>query len=48
MTHHHHRAGAHPVPTIPPSFLRFSLPRRIALVAALLALMWAALLWAMG
>jgi hypothetical protein len=46
MTHHHHTGPAHPSPTISPSLLRLSLPQRIAIAGALIALLWATVLWA--
>jgi hypothetical protein len=48
MTHHHHASEAHPSPTLSPSLLRLSVPRRLALAGALIALIWAAVLWAMS
>jgi hypothetical protein len=47
MTHHHHGGQAHPSPAISPSLLRLSVPRRLAIVGVLIALIWAAALWAM-
>jgi hypothetical protein len=47
MTHHHHGGQAHPAPAISPSLLRLSVPRRLAIVGVLIALLWAAALWAM-
>jgi len=46
MTHHHHGAGAHPSPTLSPSLLRLSVPRRMGIAAALIAIIWAAFFWA--
>jgi len=47
MTHHHHHGGeAHPSPTISPSLLRLSVPARMAAAGVLVALIWAAALWA--
>jgi hypothetical protein len=46
MTHHHHAGEAHPSPALSPSLLRLSGPRRLALAGALIALIWAAVLWA--
>jgi hypothetical protein len=47
MTHHHHHEGeAHPSPAITPSLIRLSAPRRLALVGAMIALIWAACFWA--
>jgi hypothetical protein len=47
MTQHHHGGKAHPSPAISPSLLRLSVPRRLAIVGVLIALIWAAALWAM-
>ena len=47
MTHHHHGGEPHPSPTISPSLLRLSALQRIAIAAALIALIWAAFLWTM-
>jgi hypothetical protein len=46
MTQHHHVGEAHPSPAISLSLLRLSLPKRIGLAAALIALMWTAYFWA--
>jgi len=46
MTHHHHAGEPHPAPTISPSLLRLSAPRRLAIAGALIALIWAAFFWA--
>jgi hypothetical protein len=47
MTHHHHHPGnAHPSSTISPSLLRLSAAQRLGVVFILIALMWAAALWA--
>jgi hypothetical protein len=46
MTHHHHGGAPHPSPTVSPSLLRLSAPRRLAVVSALIALIWAAFFWA--
>ena len=46
MTHHHHADEAHPSPTLSPSLLRLSVPQRLALAGALIALIWVAVLWA--
>ncbi|MDC7786301.1 hypothetical protein PQJ75_01160 [Rhodoplanes sp. TEM] len=49
MTHHHHDPGhAHPSPRLPPSLLRFSLPARLGIVAAVAAVVWALVLWAIA
>jgi hypothetical protein len=47
MTHHHHHSDAHPSPTISPSLLRLSVPRRMAVAGVLVVLIWAVALWAM-
>jgi hypothetical protein len=44
MTHHHH--GGAPQPTIAPSLLRLSAPRRLAVAGISIALIWLAFLWA--
>jgi len=46
MTHHHHGGEPHPSPAISPSLLRLSAGRRIAVSGALIAVIWAAFLWA--
>jgi hypothetical protein len=46
MTHHHPGGARHPPPTISPSLLRLSAAKRMALAGILIALMWAATLWA--
>jgi len=46
MTHHHHSGATHPSPTISPSLLRLSVPQRLAVVGVLIAVIWAAVLWA--
>jgi hypothetical protein len=48
MTHHHHHHGdaLHPSSAIAPSLLRLSAPQRIAIAVALIAMIWAAFLWA--
>jgi hypothetical protein len=45
MTHHHHGGPVHPSPKISPSLLRLAAPQRIAVAGALIALIWAAMLW---
>jgi hypothetical protein len=48
MTHHHHNGDApHPSSAVTPSLLRLSAPQRIAVAGVLIALIWAAFLWAM-
>jgi hypothetical protein len=46
MSHHHHAGAAHPSPALSPSLLRLSVPQRLALAGALIALIWVAVLWA--
>ncbi|HEX4409262.1 MAG TPA: hypothetical protein VH206_10870 [Xanthobacteraceae bacterium] len=47
MTHHHHHAGeAHPSPALSPSLLRLSVPQRLALAGLMIAVIWAAVIWA--
>jgi len=46
MIYHHHHGETHPPPTITPSLLRLSVPQRIAVAGVLIALIWAAVLWA--
>jgi hypothetical protein len=46
MTHHHHGGEPHPPPTITPSLLRLSAPRRLAIVGVSIALIWLTFLWA--
>jgi hypothetical protein len=49
MTHHHHHPGhAHPSPRVAPSLLRLSALQRVGVVAMLLALLWAAVIWALA
>jgi hypothetical protein len=47
VTHHHHQGGEpHPPPAISPSLMRLSAPRRLLVAGILIALVWAAFLWA--
>jgi len=47
--HHHHHAGhAHPPATVSPSILRLSALQRVTAVAALIAALWGAVIWAMA
>ncbi len=47
--HHQHPQGqAHPSAAIAPSILRLSAAGRLAAAAILIALIWAAMLWAMS
>jgi hypothetical protein len=46
--HHHHRPGqGHPPAAISPSILRMSVVQRLGIAAALIVLLWGAVLWAM-
>jgi hypothetical protein len=46
--HHHHHAGrGHPPAAISPSILRMSVVERLAVAAALIALLWGAVILAM-
>jgi hypothetical protein len=46
--HHQHRPGqGHPTAGISPSILRMSVVQRLAIAAALIAFLWAAVVWAM-
>ena len=47
MTHHHHAGAPHPSAAISPSLLRLSAIQRLAIAGVLIALIWAAVLWAM-
>jgi len=44
--HHHHSGTTHPSPALTPSLLRLSAAQRVAVAAALIALVWAAVFWA--
>jgi hypothetical protein len=46
MTHHHHGGAPHPSPAISPSLLRLSVSTRLTLAGLVIALIWAAVLWA--
>ncbi|MCZ7660055.1 MAG: hypothetical protein M5U07_20410 [Xanthobacteraceae bacterium] len=46
--HHHDRDHAHPPATISPSILRQSLAERLAIVAVLVAALWAAVYGTIG
>jgi len=46
--HHHHDPGhAHPPAGVAPSILRLSALERLGVAAGLIALLWAAVFWAM-
>jgi hypothetical protein len=44
---HHHPGWGHPPAAISPSILRMSVVERLAVTGALVALLWAAVIWAM-
>ena len=44
--HHHHPGQGHPPASISPSILRMSVVQRLAIVAAVIALLWATVWWA--
>jgi hypothetical protein len=47
-SHHHHHAGeGHPPASVSPSILRLSALQRFAAAGAVIAVIWAAVLWAM-
>lgn len=49
MTHHHHDPGfAHPSPSLKPSLLRLSLGLRLCVVAAVSAVVWSLVVWAIA
>ena len=45
--HHHHPGQGHPPASISPSILRMSVLQRLAIAAALIALLLGAVIWAM-
>jgi hypothetical protein len=45
--HHHHPGQGHPPASISPSILRMSVLQRLAIAAALIVLLWSAVIWAM-
>jgi hypothetical protein len=46
--HHHHAPGEeHPRASISPSILRMSVAGRLAIAAAVIAVLWGAVAWAM-
>jgi hypothetical protein len=46
--HHHHPPGqGHPPAAVSPSILRMSILERLTVAAALIALLWGAVVWAM-
>jgi hypothetical protein len=45
--HHHHPGRGHPPASISPSILRLSVTERLAISAALIVVLWAAVMWAM-
>jgi hypothetical protein len=46
MTLHHHAGDKHPPPPLGMSLLRLSAAQRLAVAGVLIALIWAATLWA--
>jgi hypothetical protein len=44
---HHHPGQGHPPASVSPSMLRMSVLERLAVAAALIALLWGAVFWAM-
>jgi hypothetical protein len=48
MTHHHHAGHIHPAATVSPSLLRMSAAERMAGVAVIIAMLWAAVFWALS
>ena len=49
MTHHQHRPDhVHPPVAVAPSILRLSAWQRLAVAGVLIALIWAAVFWAIG
>jgi hypothetical protein len=47
--HHHHHAGhSHPPAAVAPSILRLSVAERLSFAAVLIALLWAAVFWALS
>jgi hypothetical protein len=46
--HHHHPGHAHPAATVSPSILLLSALERLAIIAALIAALWGAVIWAMA
>jgi len=44
---HHHPGQGHPPAAISPSILRMSVVQRLGIAAALIVLLWGAVLWAM-
>jgi hypothetical protein len=45
--HHHHPGEGHLPAAISPSILRMSVVQRLGIAAALIVLLWGAVLWAM-
>ena len=45
--HHHHPGQGHPPAVVSPSILRMSILERLAIAAALIALLWGVVVWAM-
>jgi len=45
--HHHHPGEGHPPASVSPSILRMSVVQRLAIAAALIMVLWGAVIWAM-
>ena len=45
---HHHPGRGHPAASVSPSILRMSVVQRLAMSVALIGVLWAAVVWAMG
>jgi hypothetical protein len=48
MTQHHHPGHIHPAATVSPSLLRMSATQRLVGVAVMIAVLWAAVFWALS
>jgi hypothetical protein len=46
--HHDHPGQGHPPATIAPSILRMSVFERLTMAAAMIALLWGVVFWAVG
>ncbi len=46
--HHHHPGHSHPPAAVAPSILRMSAAQRLAIAAAISAVLWVAVYWAMS
>jgi hypothetical protein len=48
LPHHHHPPGrGHPPASVSPSILRMSVAERLTIAAALIAVLWCAVIWSM-